>query len=136
MKSIFPRNILDSLNQKRNKVNLKNKRQMKIAIPTNDGENIFQKMLGRAKEFHIYEINEKKFRFIEKRNNPYESTLQHLKTLDVYELISDCDIIISSRIGKKGIKRLKERGLKLFFRNGKIKDELRNLIVTENFWKM
>ena len=105
------------------------KNKIKIAIPTNDGENIFPKMLGRAKEFHIYEINEKKFRFIEKRNNPYENTMQHLKTIDVYELISDCDIIISGRIGKKGIKRLKERDLKLFFRNGKIKDELKNLIV-------
>ena len=112
------------------------KNKIKIAIPTNDGENIFQKMLGRAKEFHVYEIKEKKFRFIEKRNNPYENTMQHLKTLDVYELISDCDVIISNRIGKKGIKRLEERGVKLFFRNGKIKDELANLIETENFWKM
>jgi len=27
----------------------------KIAVPTNDGINIFSKMLGMAKEMHIYE---------------------------------------------------------------------------------
>ena len=42
---------------------------MKIAIPTNDGENIFQKMLGMAKEFHIYDITNGDIKFIEKRNN-------------------------------------------------------------------
>ena len=112
------------------------KNKIKIAIPTNDGENIFPKMLGRAKEFHVYEIKEKKFRFIEKRNNPYENTMQHLKTLDVYELISDCDIIISGNIGKKGIKRLEERGLRLFFRNGKIREALTNLLRKEKSSKM
>jgi len=35
--------------------------------------------------------------------------MQHLKTLDVYDLIDDCSIIISARIGKKGITRLQER---------------------------
>ena len=100
---------------------------MKIAIPTNDGENIFPKMLGRAKEFYIYETENSEIRFLEKRNNPFENTLQPLKTLDVYELISDCDIIISNKIGKRGIKRLEERDLKLFFGNGKILDALKEL---------
>ncbi|MCK4358130.1 MAG: hypothetical protein KAW92_05200 [Candidatus Cloacimonetes bacterium] len=117
-------------------MNSNNKKEIKIAIPTNDGENIFTKMLGRAKEFHIYEVNEKKFRFIEKRNNPYENTMQHLKTLDLYELISDCDIIISGRIGKKGIKRLEERNMKLFFRNGGIKEALINLVRKEKFYQI
>ncbi len=128
--------MLDSLKQKNNKMNSNNKKEIKIAIPTNDGENIFTKMLGRAKEFHIYEVNEKKFRFIEKRNNPYENTMQHLKTLDLYELISDCDIIISGRIGKKGIKRLEERNMKLFFRNGGIKEALINLVRKEKFYQI
>ena len=93
--------------------------KMKIAVPTDDRENIFPQMLGRTKEFYIYEIKNNKIRFLEKRNNPFENTLQPLKTLDVYEIISDCDVIISHKIGRKGIKRLAEKGMKLIFENGK-----------------
>ena len=100
--------------------------KVKIAIPTNDGKNIFPKILGCAKEIYIYEIKNKKIRFIEKKRNPYENTLQHLKTIDIYELISDgdCNIIVSNKIGKKGIKRLEEKGMVLFFENKEIKNAL------------
>lgn len=105
-----------------------------IAIPSNDGTNIFPRMLGMAKYMFIYQTeNGKTFKFVEKRTNPYEKTMQHLKTLDVYEIISDCDIIISARIGKKGIKRLKERGMKLFFKTGDIKEALSTLIKERAF---
>jgi ubiquinone/menaquinone biosynthesis C-methylase UbiE/predicted Fe-Mo cluster-binding NifX family protein len=98
---------------------------LRIGIPTNDEINIFPKMLGMAKYIFIYEIwNEMKFRLIEKRNNPFAETMQHLKTLDIYELINDCSIIISAHIGKKGITRLRERGLKIFFRKGNIQEVL------------
>ena len=102
---------------------------VRVAIPTNDGINIFSKMLGMAKYIFIYEIeNRTKFRLIEKRTNPYESTMQHLKTLDVYDLIDDCSIIVSAHIGKKGITRLQERGVKLFFRKGNIQEALIEVI--------
>jgi len=82
-----------------------------------------------AKYMFIYEIeNGSKFRLIEKRANPYESTMQHLKTLDVYDLINDCSIIISSHIGRKGVTRLQERGMKLFFRKGNIQRALDDII--------
>ena len=102
--------------------------KMKIAVPTNDGENIFPKMLGKAKEFYIYKFENNKIRLLEKRNNPFENTLQSLKTLDVYDIIRDCDIIFSHKIGSKGIKRLEERGLKLFWGIGKISDVLENIL--------
>lgn len=98
---------------------------VRIAIPTNDGKTIFPKMLGMAREINIYEIEEgKDFKLVEKRKNPYELTMQHLKTLDVYDLISDCEVIISAHIGKKGITRLEERGMELFFRRGDIKEAI------------
>jgi predicted Fe-Mo cluster-binding NifX family protein len=50
--------------------------------------------------------------------------MQHLKTLDVYDLIKDCSVIIPAHIGKKGVKRLQERGMKLFFLNGSIQKAL------------
>jgi predicted Fe-Mo cluster-binding NifX family protein len=102
---------------------------VRVAVPTNDGINIFPKMLGMTKYIFIYEVEKgKKFRLIEKRNNPFEKSMQHLKTLDVYELINDCSIIISAHIGKKGIKRLQERGMKIFFRKGNVQKLLIELI--------
>ncbi|MBN2542183.1 hypothetical protein JXI42_04900 [bacterium] len=106
-----------------------NDNKIKIAVPTNDGESIFPKMLGRAREFYIYEVgNSGEFKLIEKRNNPYEDTMQHLKTLDVYKLIDDCTIIISAVISKKGVERLKKRGMKLFFKKGDIQQVLNEVI--------
>ncbi|MEA3421533.1 MAG: NifB/NifX family molybdenum-iron cluster-binding protein, partial [Acidobacteriota bacterium] len=114
------------------KINSNKKDRVRIAIPTNDGINIFPKMLGMAKKMFIYEIeNGTQFRLIEKRNNPYESTMQHLKTLDVYNLIDDCSIIISAHIGKKGITRLQERGVKLFFRKENIEGALADVVKEE-----
>jgi len=106
-------------------MNMNEQKHIKIAVPTNDEINIFPKMLGMAKYLFIYEIeNGEDFKLIEKRKNPFEKTVQHLKTLDVYELINDCSIIISARIGKKGITRLQERGVKLFFEKGNIQEAL------------
>jgi len=93
----------------------------RVAVPTDDGINIFPKMLGMVKMMYIYEIADgAQFKLIEKRNNPYAKTMQHLKTLDVYDLINDCSVIISAHIGKKGIARLQARGMRLFFKRGDI----------------
>ncbi|MGC9355328.1 MAG: NifB/NifX family molybdenum-iron cluster-binding protein [Mariniphaga sp.] len=103
-----------------------------IAVPTNDGITVFSKMLGMAKYFNIYSTTDgEQFTFVEKRVNPYETTMQHQKTLDVYAVIPDCEIIISALIGKKGIERLKARGVKLFFRKGNI-DEALNTVFKNN----
>ena len=107
-----------------------------IAFGTDDGKKLNDNHVGMARFYLVYNFSEGNEEFIEKRNNPYENTMQHLKTLDVYELINDCDIIISGNIGKKGIKRLEEKGMKLFFRNGKIMDGLTNLLKKEKFYKM
>ena len=103
--------------------------RIRIAIPTNDGINVFQGMLGRANKMFIYEVkNGMQFRLIEKRNNSFANTMQHLKTIDVYELLRDCAIIISGNIGRKGIKRLQERGMKLLFKKGNIQEALTEVI--------
>ena len=108
------------------------KKPIRIAIPTNDGITIFRGMLGRAQKMYIYGIeNGAQVRLVEKRTNPYSETMQHLKTLDVYKLLRDCTIIISGTIGKKGVERLQERGLKLFFRKGNIQEALADVVREE-----
>jgi demethylmenaquinone methyltransferase/2-methoxy-6-polyprenyl-1,4-benzoquinol methylase len=114
---------------KAKKLHVRKENRIRIAIPTNDGINIFPKMLGMAKEIFIFEIEKgTQFKLIEKRNNPFAETMQHLKTLDVYDLIDDCTIIISAHIGKNGITRLQERGIKLFFRKGNIQGAVKQWI--------
>jgi len=120
---LFFKGYVRLLKAEKSDVNKEN--MIRIAIPTNDGINIFPKMLGMAKEIFIYETkNGTQFKLIEKRNNPFAEKMQHLKTLDVYDLINDCSVIISAHIGKKGVKRLQERGMKLFFLNGSIQEAL------------
>lgn len=100
----------------------------RIAIPTDDEETIFPGMLGRAKQFFIYELKDgNTVELKEKRTNPYSKTMQHLKTLDVYEIIRDCPVIISAKIGKKGIQRLQKKNIHLFFKTGKIENALAEL---------
>ena len=99
-----------------------------IVVPTTDGVTIFSGMLGRAKYFDIYKVTgDNQCTFVERRVNPYENTLQHLKTFDVYEIINDCSIIVASKIGRKGIERLKVRGMELYFEKGNIKSVLKKL---------
>lgn len=100
-----------------------------LAVPTDNGISIFEKMLGMAKYFYIYRIDKKnnEFEFVETRLNIYRKTQQHLKTLDVYSLINDCRLILAKHIGKKGIERLKERDVELFFDKGNIEQALNNM---------
>jgi len=109
------------------------KKIIKLAVPTDDGKTIFKKMLGQAQNFNIYTIDKNgNFQFLETRKNPYAKTLQHLKTLDVYEIINDCPVILSAKIGRKGIERLKERKVQLIFRQGNIEEAIHDL----NFEKL
>ena len=100
-----------------------------VAVPSNDGITIYPKMLGMAKFFYIYKIvNNRKIVFLEKRSNPYETTMQHLKTMDVYTVINDCKVILSAYIGKKGIERLKQKGMEMVFMKGDIAGALNSLL--------
>ena len=60
--------------------------------------------------------------------------MQHLKTLDVYMVINDCEIIIAALIGKKGIGRLQEKGVKLFLRKGDITEALNSVFRDEEYY--
>ena len=101
-------------------------RDKKIAVATADGKTVFPKMLGQAPYFDIY-LKRQNFQFLERRKNIYQDTMQHLKTLDVYGDIDDCQAILAARVGKKGTERLQEMGVKLFFATGEIWLLLQNL---------
>lgn len=104
-------------------------KKKKVAVATDDGETIFPKMFGQAAYFHIYTVGENGvYSFEEQRENRYQTTLQHLKTLDVYDEVSDCQGLLSAHIGKRGRERLSELGVKLFFAKGKIAAALDQIV--------
>jgi predicted Fe-Mo cluster-binding NifX family protein len=103
------------------------KRKIRIALPTNDEVTIFPKMLGMADKMFVYEFDGESMRLLERRNNPYAKTQQHLKTLDVYELLHDCGIIVSAHIGRKGVQRLEDRSVKLMYKKGNIQKALQDV---------
>ena len=109
-----------------------NKLNVRVAVPSNDGKNIFNGMLGHAHKFFIFEFDrESNYPLIEERLNPYAQTMQPLKTLDVYDLLDDCSVILSSRIGRKGIERLEQRHMILIFRSGNIRKQLSDVLENE-----
>jgi len=90
-----------------------------LAAATADGENIFPGMFGRSPYFDIYSIqNDKEFKYIKRVTNIYAKTLQHLKTYDVYNEVSNCHALLAARIGKKGQERLEDLGINIFFKKG------------------
>jgi len=104
----------------------------KIAVASNiDKKTIFPKMFGQAPLFAIYNFSpDKGFELSEFRKNIFEKTLQHQKTFDVYKLVNDCQAVLSAKIGQKGIKRLKQLGVSLFFNEGSIKHALKDTAFT------
>lgn len=74
---------------------------IRVAVASSDGKFI-NSHFGRTKSFLIFDVENKKYKFIEKReNNPAcyfgEHTYEGMEKS--IELISDCNAIIASRIG-------------------------------------
>ncbi len=101
----------------------------KIAVAVNEDEQmIFPKMFGQAPKFAIYHFSPADgIQLQEIRPNIYEKTLQHQKTFDVYDLVHDCQAVLSARIGKRGLPRLQAMGVKLYFSQGAVQDCLQNI---------
>lgn len=109
---------------------------MKIAIPTDDFQTIPKKMLGRAKYFAIYQTDPNgNSQLIEKRNNPYELTLQRGKTFDVMNVLADCQVVISRHIGKKGIDRMRKAGFSVILTKQSTIENALKTYLSEQFSK-
>jgi predicted Fe-Mo cluster-binding NifX family protein len=91
------------------------KRYLAIAV-ADDGKTLFRGMLGRAVAFLIVDIDREGWEIARQlRSNPYRDTAQHGKTFDVDDLLSDCQVLISRRIGRAGVPRMEARGFKIVF---------------------
>lgn len=90
---------------------------MRVAIPTNDKESIFPRT-GQAKEFAIYEIENKNARFLRFISNPHkheeekEDAHEH-NHLDMVAALKECDLLLVKMAGKHLKKDFKEANIAL-----------------------
>lgn len=77
---------------------------MRVAIPTNDRETIFPRT-GKAKQFAIYDIDNKSVLFVEFRENPHkhaeDSEESHIHShKDMVETLKDCNALLVKMAGQ------------------------------------
>ena len=85
-----------------------------MAIASSDGKTIFRGMFGQSPYLFVYTYltDKNKLKLARMVKNKYDKTLQHLKTYDVYDQVSECQAIIAKSIGKKGQERLNKLGVR------------------------
>jgi predicted Fe-Mo cluster-binding NifX family protein len=86
--------------------------EMIAAIASDDHETLSKSIFGRARYFEIYRITPEQMEHVESRSNSFADTFQHGKTFDVMDFLSDCQLMVAHRIGKKGVERMKAAGLR------------------------
>lgn len=77
------------------------------AIASDDHETLSKSVFGRARYFEIYRITSKQIEHLESRPNSFAETFQPGTTFDVTDFLSDCQLMVAHRIGKKGVERMK-----------------------------
>ncbi len=89
-----------------------------IAISSKTGVNI-DEHFGHSSEFYIYTYGKDGIRFIEKRvidkycTGVEECEEHHDKISKILEVIEDCNIVLTMRVGIEPIQRLEEKGIKV-----------------------
>jgi predicted Fe-Mo cluster-binding NifX family protein len=106
---------------------------MKIAVASSDGNSV-DLHFGQAREFSIYDFDEEKATFLERRHvelNPGEKHQWH-KSLDVIE---DCEVVICVQAGMNAKFGLEQKEIKLVQDEGPIEEVLNRYIKHYNFMK-
>lgn len=90
--------------------------KVKIAIVSTDGK-VVNEHFGRAKYFHIFEIDVNNYRYLETRNiNSSCNDESHSNATldDVIEVIKDCTAIVVAKIGDGASLYMGKKGFTVF----------------------
>lgn len=103
-----------------------NEKTMKFAVATRGGMTV-DIHFGQVDEFYIYEYRKESAMFLEKRNiEKYCNGADHCdednKIGRLINTISDCNGVISLRIGEEPTKKLKENNIKAFMTCERVED--------------
>lgn len=85
----------------------------RVAFASNDGK-VVNQHFGRSKQFHIVEIEDRSYKFIETRiNEPSCQEFQHTEDSlkNSIELIKDCKVVFVSRIGQGVLAQVEANGI-------------------------
>lgn len=102
----------------------------KIAVASSDGM-VINRHFGRAEQFLIFEVEGDNYKFLELRSNtPSCVQWEHSEEamLNSLKLLSDCSIVIASRIGRGASEFLNCNGIKTYSAVGFIEDILKSII--------
>jgi nitrogen fixation protein NifX len=102
----------------------------KIAVASLDGKFV-NEHFGRAKEFHIVEVSESKYEYLETRKNmpakQYDNRHDYAIS-EAIELIADCRFVLVSQIGPGAEKIVTAKGITPYVIPNFIDDALRQII--------
>jgi nitrogenase cofactor biosynthesis protein NifB len=91
----------------------------RFAVATKTGLNI-DLHFGQAEEFYVYDYIGDEVKFVGKRtvakycNGPAECDEHEDKFAKIFKAIEDCNVVLAMRAGDEPIKKLEDRGIKLF----------------------
>jgi predicted Fe-Mo cluster-binding NifX family protein len=107
----------------------------RVAVTTRDGK-VVQEHFGHARHFHIVEIEDGGYRYVETREieprckgafpdeTPHDST----RFDPVIELLGDCDAVVTAQIGPGAAQHVIASGLRVFEGRGLVADILEEIV--------
>jgi predicted Fe-Mo cluster-binding NifX family protein len=101
----------------------------RIALASTDGK-IINQHFGHAENFHIVDLSESSFSFVESRPTApacQESSHHDSGFAAILTLLSDCDAVLVSRIGEGAAQYMSRGGLRVFEAPGIIEEVLNEL---------
>ncbi|MDR2770788.1 MAG: dinitrogenase iron-molybdenum cofactor biosynthesis protein [Clostridiales Family XIII bacterium] len=102
----------------------------RIAVTTTDRLTIFQHF-GRAESFHIVDIEGKSYTFAEVRHTESacrEGGHDETRFDGILDLLSDCEAVVTGKIGPGAAEYLLRRGMRVFEAPGVIEEVLNAII--------
>ena len=102
----------------------------KVAFASTDGK-VVNEHFGRARQFHIVEIDDKDYKVIESRENiPPCNDFQHTEDgiINSIKLIEDCKAVFIARIGQGALNEVEASGIQAIGAPYFIEDIIDNLI--------
>ncbi len=103
---------------------------MRVAVVSRDSKNI-DEHFGRAENFLVYDVEENTNSFLEKRQSSplSEGDPKHPFNPErfegVYNVISDCKVLLCLQVGTRPGEELKKRGIEPVAYQGTIEDALK-----------
>jgi predicted Fe-Mo cluster-binding NifX family protein len=107
----------------------------RVAVTTRDGK-VVQEHFGRARQFHIVEIDGEDYRYLETRevtppcagSAPGETPHDEARFGAVIGLLHDCDAVVTAQIGPGAARHVIEGGLRIFEGRGLVTDILDEIV--------